>query len=165
MPKSSYDVIVLGGGPGGYTAAIRAAQLGKRTAIIERERLGGICLNWGCVPTKALLRNAEIFRLFQASERVGNQCRQPPLRFPEDHQAEPRHRRQNLQGRRIPDEEERHRLLHRNGQAPFGRGGGGPGRRQIHADPQGRAPHCCHRCTAATGARRNHRPQTNHHQL
>jgi dihydrolipoamide dehydrogenase len=71
MSKSSYDVIILGGGPGGYTAAIRAAQLGKSTAIIERERLGGICLNWGCVPTKALLRNAEIYRLFQASEQWG----------------------------------------------------------------------------------------------
>jgi dihydrolipoamide dehydrogenase len=71
MSKSSYDVVILGGGPGGYTAAIRAAQLGKRTAIIERERLGGVCLNWGCVPTKALLRNAEIFRLFQASEQWG----------------------------------------------------------------------------------------------
>ncbi|RPF70268.1 dihydrolipoyl dehydrogenase [Aurantiacibacter spongiae] len=55
-----YDVIVLGSGPGGYVAAIRAAQLGLRTAIVEREKLGGICLNWGCIPTKALLRSAEI---------------------------------------------------------------------------------------------------------
>ena len=50
-----YDVIVIGGGPGGYVAAIRAAQLGLRTAVVEREHLGGICLNWGCIPTKALL--------------------------------------------------------------------------------------------------------------
>jgi dihydrolipoamide dehydrogenase len=57
----AYDVIVLGSGPGGYVAAIRAAQLGLKTAIVERELLGGICLNWGCIPTKALLRSAEVF--------------------------------------------------------------------------------------------------------
>src|ERR1700760_807832 len=56
-----FDVIVIGGGPGGYVAAIRASQLGLKTAIVERELLGGICLNWGCIPTKALLRSAEIF--------------------------------------------------------------------------------------------------------
>ena len=60
MADSSYDVIVLGSGPGGYVAAIRCAQLGLKTAIVEREMLGGICLNWGCIPTKALLRSAEI---------------------------------------------------------------------------------------------------------
>ncbi len=60
MPKS-YDLIVLGSGPGGYVAAIRAAQLGLKTAIVERENLGGICLNWGCIPTKAMLRSAEVF--------------------------------------------------------------------------------------------------------
>ncbi len=58
---TAYDVVVIGGGPGGYVAAIRAAQLKFKTAVIERERLGGICLNWGCIPTKALLKNAEIF--------------------------------------------------------------------------------------------------------
>ena len=57
----SYDVIVLGSGPGGYVAAIRASQLGLKTAVVEREALGGICLNWGCIPTKALLKNAEIY--------------------------------------------------------------------------------------------------------
>ena len=60
MPDS-YDLIILGSGPGGYVAAIRAAQLGLKTAIVERERLGGICLNWGCIPTKALLRTSEIY--------------------------------------------------------------------------------------------------------
>ena len=58
---SSYDVIIVGAGPGGYVTAIRAAQLGFKTAIVEREHLGGICLNWGCIPTKALLRSAEIY--------------------------------------------------------------------------------------------------------
>ena len=56
----TYDLIVLGSGPGGYVAAIRASQLGLKTAIVEREKLGGICLNWGCIPTKALLRTSEI---------------------------------------------------------------------------------------------------------
>ena len=66
-----YDVIVLGSGPGGYVAAIRCAQLGLRTAIVERENLGGICLNWGCIPTKALLRSAEIFHYMQHARDYG----------------------------------------------------------------------------------------------
>lgn len=67
----TYDLIVLGSGPGGYVAAIRAAQLGLKTAIIERELLGGICLNWGCIPTKALLRSAEIYHHMQHAEAYG----------------------------------------------------------------------------------------------
>src|SRR3569833_2239583 len=67
----TYDVIVLGSGPGGYVAAIRAAQLGLKTAIVERELLGGICLNWGCIPTKALLRSAEIFHYMQHAKEYG----------------------------------------------------------------------------------------------
>ena len=55
-----FDLVIIGSGPGGYVAAIRAAQLGQKVAIVERERLGGICLNWGCIPTKALLRSSEI---------------------------------------------------------------------------------------------------------
>lgn len=66
-----YDVIVLGSGPGGYVAAIRAAQLGLKTAIVERENLGGICLNWGCIPTKALLRSAEVFHQMQHAKAYG----------------------------------------------------------------------------------------------
>jgi dihydrolipoamide dehydrogenase len=65
MADNSFDLIVLGGGPGGYVAAIRAAQLGGKVALIEREHLGGICLNWGCIPTKALLRTAEIYHYLQ----------------------------------------------------------------------------------------------------
>ena len=67
----SYDVIVLGSGPGGYVAAIRAAQLGLKTAIVERELLGGICLNWGCIPTKALLRSAEVFHQIRNAAAYG----------------------------------------------------------------------------------------------
>ncbi|WP_150291763.1 dihydrolipoyl dehydrogenase [Sphingobium estronivorans] len=67
----NYDVIVLGSGPGGYVAAIRSAQLGLKTAIVERENLGGICLNWGCIPTKALLRSAEIYHYMQHAKDYG----------------------------------------------------------------------------------------------
>ena len=66
-----YDVIVLGSGPGGYVAAIRCAQLGLKTAIVERELLGGICLNWGCIPTKALLRTAEVFHYAEHAKNYG----------------------------------------------------------------------------------------------
>src|SRR5690348_11112679 len=70
MPDT-YDVVVLGSGPGGYVAAIRAAQLGLKTAIVERELLGGICLNWGCIPTKALLRTAEVYHYLIHAEAYG----------------------------------------------------------------------------------------------
>ena len=68
---AKYDIAVLGGGPGGYVAAIRAAQLGKKVAIIDKDRLGGICLNWGCIPTKALLKNAEIFHYIKNADQYG----------------------------------------------------------------------------------------------
>jgi dihydrolipoamide dehydrogenase len=66
-----YDILIIGGGPGGYVAAIRAAQLGFKTAVVEREHLGGICLNWGCIPTKALLRSAEIFHYLNHAKDYG----------------------------------------------------------------------------------------------
>jgi dihydrolipoamide dehydrogenase len=68
------DLIVMGGGPGGYVAAIRAAQLGMNVSLVERDALGGICLNWGCIPTKALLRNAEIYQLMQRGDEFGLLC-------------------------------------------------------------------------------------------
>lgn len=71
MPNSAFDVVVIGAGPGGYVAAIRAAQLGMKTAVVEREHLGGICLNWGCIPTKALLRSAEVFRTMLHAKDYG----------------------------------------------------------------------------------------------
>ncbi len=71
MPERQFDIAIIGGGPGGYVAAIRASQLGFKAAVIERDRLGGICLNWGCIPTKALLRNAEILNIFRDSEEWG----------------------------------------------------------------------------------------------
>ena len=71
MTDTNFDVLIIGAGPGGYVAAIRAAQLGFKTAIVEREHLGGICLNWGCIPTKALLRSAEIYHYFTHAKDYG----------------------------------------------------------------------------------------------
>jgi dihydrolipoamide dehydrogenase len=71
VPETNFDILIIGAGPGGYVAAIRAAQLGFKTAIVEREHLGGICLNWGCIPTKALLRTAEIYRYMQHAKEFG----------------------------------------------------------------------------------------------
>lgn len=71
MAETSYDLVVIGGGPGGYVAAIRAAQLGLKACVVEREHLGGICLNWGCIPTKALLRSAEVGHLIQNAAAYG----------------------------------------------------------------------------------------------
>ncbi len=69
--SESFDAIVVGGGPGGYVCAIRCAQLGMKTAVVERDRLGGICLNWGCIPTKALLRSSEIWHLMHRLNEFG----------------------------------------------------------------------------------------------
>jgi dihydrolipoamide dehydrogenase len=66
-----FDVIVIGGGPGGYVAAIRCAQLGQKVCLIERENLGGICLNWGCIPTKSLLKSAELYQSMKKAEKYG----------------------------------------------------------------------------------------------
>jgi dihydrolipoamide dehydrogenase len=71
MSDKNFDLVVIGGGPGGYVAAIRAAQLGMKTALVESQHLGGICLNWGCIPTKALLRSAEIYNLINHADEFG----------------------------------------------------------------------------------------------
>ena len=71
MADTSFDIVILGGGPGGYVAAIRAAQLGMKTAVVEREHMGGICLNWGCIPTKALLRTSEVYGLIKHADSFG----------------------------------------------------------------------------------------------
>ncbi|MEM9279224.1 MAG: FAD-dependent oxidoreductase, partial [Pseudomonadota bacterium] len=68
---NEYDVLIIGSGPGGYVTAIRSAQLGLKTAIVEREHLGGICLNWGCIPTKALLRTAEVYHYMENAKDYG----------------------------------------------------------------------------------------------
>jgi len=77
----AYDVIVLGSGPGGYPAAIRASQLGKKVVIVERESLGGICLNWGCIPTKALLKSAQVFEYTKHANNYGITVENPSANF------------------------------------------------------------------------------------
>jgi dihydrolipoamide dehydrogenase len=77
MADNNFDVIVIGAGPGGYVTAIRAAQLGLKTAVVEREHVGGICLNWGCIPTKALLRSAEVYRNMHHAKDYGLSCEKP----------------------------------------------------------------------------------------
>ena len=67
----AHDLIVIGSGPGGYVAAIRASQLGLKVAVVESDELGGICLNWGCIPTKALLKSAQVFEYIQHAETYG----------------------------------------------------------------------------------------------
>ncbi|MDN8618482.1 dihydrolipoyl dehydrogenase [Variovorax ginsengisoli] len=76
-PSDNFDVLVLGGGPGGYVAALRASQLGLKTALVEREHLGGICLNWGCIPTKALLHGADLLRTLRHAADYGIQVSEP----------------------------------------------------------------------------------------
>jgi dihydrolipoamide dehydrogenase len=71
MADRQFDVTVIGAGPGGYVAAIRAAQNGKKVGLIERDKLGGVCLNWGCIPSKALLKSAEMYQQFKKAEEFG----------------------------------------------------------------------------------------------
>ena len=80
--QDAWDVLVIGGGPGGYVAAIRAAQLGMKTALVEKAQLGGVCLNWGCIPTKALLRSADVLRLVRGAAQFGVQVPPPVADLP-----------------------------------------------------------------------------------
>jgi dihydrolipoamide dehydrogenase len=82
MTNNEYDLAVVGGGPGGYVAAIRAAQLGMKTVLVEKAQLGGVCLNWGCIPTKALLRSADVLRLVRDAGNFGVQASQPVADLP-----------------------------------------------------------------------------------
>ncbi|MFQ3214819.1 MAG: dihydrolipoamide dehydrogenase, partial [Marivirga sp.] len=79
---SKYDLIIVGSGPGGYVAAIRASQLGKKVAIVEKESLGGICLNWGCIPTKALLKSANVFEYISHAKDYGIDVKEASVDFP-----------------------------------------------------------------------------------
>ena len=71
MESQRFDIVIIGGGPGGYVCAIRAAQAGLSVALVERENLGGVCLNWGCIPTKSLLHTADLYREIQEAEAFG----------------------------------------------------------------------------------------------
>src|SRR2546421_1630424 len=80
--QSAFDVVIVGGGPGGYPAAIRAAQYGLRVALIEKERVGGVCLNWGCIPTKAMLRSADVLETMQHGADFGVSADNVRLDYP-----------------------------------------------------------------------------------
>jgi len=82
MPERQFDVVIIGSGPGGYVAAIRASQLGLNTAVIERDKIGGVCLNWGCIPTKALLKSAEVYHHFQRAGEFGISAKEISFDFP-----------------------------------------------------------------------------------
>ena len=117
MADTNFDLAVIGAGPGGYVAAIRAAQLGLKTVIVEREHLGGICLNWGCIPTKALLRTSELYHQMGRAAEFGLAC--DNLRFDLASVIE-RSRKvaeQARERRRLPDEEEQDRGDRRRGEA------------------------------------------------
>ena len=105
----TYDVIIIGSGPGGYVAAIRAAQLGLKTAVVENAHLGGICLNWGCIPTKALLRSAEIYHYMQHAKDYGLSAEKVGFDIARGGEALARRRRAAQPGRRLPAEEEQGR--------------------------------------------------------
>ena len=113
-----YDLVVVGAGPGGYVAAIRGAQLGFKTACIERERAGGICLNWGCIPTKALLKSAEMMRAVQHAGEMGIVVQGPvELRLEQDHRAQPWRLREAGRRRRVPVQEIRRHPPQGDGEA------------------------------------------------
>ena len=141
MADTSFDVLIIGSGPGGYIAAIRAAQLGFKTAIVERDYLGGICLNWGCIPTKALLAFRGNLPLSAARQGLRADGRQGRLRPGRNRQALARGRQAAERRRRLPDEEEQ-------GVGDLGRGGDrrarqghGEGLQERSAERRARAGH------------------------
>ena len=109
MADASFDVVIVGTGPGGYVAAIRASQLGLKTAVVERERLGGICLNWGCIPTKALLRVSELRHTLGRLGDFGISVGEVSVDIEKGRRLFARGRGPALPRRRVPDEEERGR--------------------------------------------------------
>ena len=158
-----YDLVVIGAGPGGYVAAIRGSQLGLKTACIERERPGGICLNWGCIPTKALLKSAEAMRLVQHAADYGVTINgHGRLRLAEGHRPQPGHRRPDGQGHRVPVQEvqgrphRRHRLVQGPGQA-------GRGHRRRQAGAGGQEHHRGHRRPGQVHPRHRAGRRSDHH--
>ena len=158
MADTPYDLIVLGSGPGGYVAAIRAAQLGLRCAIVERENLGGICLNWGCIPTKALLRSAEVLHNMKHAKVYGLSADNVKADLPRGGRAQPRGRQAAQSGRHAPDEKEQ-------GHGPYGQwrayraGQAGSHQRQGQGKPHRQAHHHRHRRPRPRPAVRRNRRQ------
>jgi hypothetical protein len=115
MADDIYDLVIIGGGPAGYVGAIRAGQLGKKVAVIEMERAGGTCLNWGCIPTKALLKSAELYRTIQKADSYGLSVTGASFDFAKVVERSRGCRDPDGQGRRVPLQEEQGRLLRRQG--------------------------------------------------
>ena len=130
MPQ--YDVVIIGGGPGGYNAAIRAGQLGLKVACVEaRKTLGGTCLNVGCIPSKALLNASNMFEEARTGFAALGIKVSPELDLPANAVAEGRQRRRPDQGRGVPVQEEQGRLDQRSGRSRGGRQGFGQGRGRV----------------------------------
>ena len=106
---ADFDLIVIGSGPGGYVAAIRASQLGLKAAIVERENLGGVCLNWGCIPTKALLKSGEKYESLSHLKDYGLSAEKVGFDFEAIIERSRGVAKQLNRGRRLPDEEEQDR--------------------------------------------------------
>ena len=122
MSETRYDLAVIGSGPGGYVAAIRASQLGLKTAIVEREHLGGICLNWGCIPTKALLRTAELYQAMRRAPSSGSRADNVRFDLAARGRAEPQGGRAAVERRRLSHAQEQDRGDRGHGAACRGRG-------------------------------------------
>ena len=137
--ETQFDLIVLGGGPGGYVAAIRAAQLGMKAAVVERENLGGICLNWGCIPTKALLRSSEINHLLHNLGEFGFAADNISFDLPAVVKRSRGDRQAVVVRRHAPDEEEQDHGARRAGAAGRQEHAGGHEGRQ--GDPAHGAAH------------------------
>ncbi len=111
--STHFNVVVLGAGPGGYVAAVRAAQLGLSVAVVEEKYWGGVCLNVGCIPSKALLRNAELAYIFNNEQKTFGIEGAGHVRLRRRARAQPHGRRRARQGRALPDEEELDHRVHR----------------------------------------------------
>ena len=151
---ANYDLIVIGGGPAGYVAAINAAQLGKKVACVEKERAGGTCHNWGCIPTKALLKNAELYHTM-AAPRGGVRLQDRRAVVTTGAAIIKRSRvvsREGLGGHRVPLQEEQDRLHPRRGVDGQGRRGEGEARRRQGRDAHGGEDPHRHRLRVAAAA-------------
>ena len=138
MADTTFDIIIIGSGPGGYVCAIRAAQLGFKTAIVERDYLGGICLNWGCIPTKALLRSAEIFHYLQHAKDYGLSAGEVTYDPTRRGEALARGVEAAQRRRRLPDAEEQGRRDLGRGRDRRARQDHGEGRQERSAERRAR---------------------------
>ena len=153
MTDTRFDLAIIGAGPGGYVAAIRAAQLGMTTAIIEREHLGGICLNWGCIPTKALLRTSELYQAMRHASAFGLAADNVRFDLARGDRAEPQSGRAAFERRRLSHAEEQDRGDRRDGAAERRGAHRGDGQRRRGACRyRGRAHHRRHRRSRADPA-------------